>query len=73
MVTAGRAQNTAPDWREGVAKPFRAVILSASLREGITSISVAEGTRHQPTVRQSSAVALLHKIKIRHAGGLPFF
>lgn len=44
-LTAGVAQTTAPEWREGVAKPFRAVILSASLREMITSISVAEGDR----------------------------
>ncbi len=41
----GMAQAAASDWREGVAKPFRAVILSASLREVITNISVAEGDR----------------------------
>ena len=44
-ITAGMAQNSAPDWREGVAKPFRAVILSASLREVITNITVVEGDR----------------------------
>ena len=43
MLTPGMAQNSASEWREGVAKPFRAVILSASLREVITSITVAEG------------------------------
>lgn len=32
-------------WHEGVAKPFRTVILSASLREMITSIVVEEGDR----------------------------
>jgi membrane fusion protein, multidrug efflux system len=45
MLTAGKAQNSAPEWREGVAKPFRAVILSASLREVITNITVVEGDR----------------------------
>ncbi len=45
MLSAGRAQTAAPEWREGVAKPFRAVILSSSLREVITDISVAEGDR----------------------------
>ena len=44
-ITAGMAQNSAPEWREGVAKPFRAVILSASLREVITDITVVEGDR----------------------------
>lgn len=46
---SGMAQTPAasPEWREGVAKPFRAVILSASLREVITSIAVAEGDRVQ--------------------------
>lgn len=32
-------------WREGVTKPFRTVILSASLREVITKIVVEEGDR----------------------------
>jgi len=32
-------------WREGVAKPFRSVTLSASLREVITKIAVEEGER----------------------------
>ena len=45
MLTAGMAQNVAPEWRDGVAKPFRAVILSASLREVITKIAVVEGDR----------------------------
>lgn len=47
FVPPSMAQTEAPsnEWREGVAKPFRAVILSASLREMITSIAVQEGDR----------------------------
>lgn len=45
MHSVVMAENSAPEWREGVAKPFRAVILSASLREVITNIAVAEGDR----------------------------
>lgn len=47
LVPSGMAQTPAPstEWHEGVAKPFRAVILSASLREVITNIAVQEGDR----------------------------
>jgi RND family efflux transporter MFP subunit len=34
-----------PAFREGVAKPFKAVVMSASLREVITKINVEEGDR----------------------------
>lgn len=45
-VLTGQAQHaSSAGWREGVAKPFRTVILSASLREMITSIAVEEGDR----------------------------
>jgi RND family efflux transporter MFP subunit len=43
LVLPGQAQQAA--LREGVAKPFKVVTMSASLREMITSISVDEGDR----------------------------
>ena len=39
------AQDSPAGWHEGVAKAFRTVTLSASLREVITKISVQEGDR----------------------------
>ncbi|MDI1314241.1 efflux RND transporter periplasmic adaptor subunit [Prosthecobacter sp.] len=46
FILTAHGQDAASDsWHEGVAKPFRTVILSASLREMITSITVEEGDR----------------------------
>ncbi|MCB1279173.1 efflux RND transporter periplasmic adaptor subunit [Prosthecobacter sp.] len=46
FVAAAQTQDVArTEWRDGVAKPFRTVTLSASLREMITKIAVEEGDR----------------------------
>ena len=47
VVMAQTPASSSAEWREGVAKPFRAVVLSASLREVITNIAVKEGDRIQ--------------------------
>ena len=41
----GSAKAQQPGFREGVAKPFKVVTMSASLREVITKINVQEGDR----------------------------
>ncbi len=38
-------ENADSSWREGVAKPFKSITLSSSLREIITKIAVEEGDR----------------------------
>jgi RND family efflux transporter MFP subunit len=45
VLLSGFANAQQPAYREGVAKPFKVVIMSASLREVITKISVEEGDR----------------------------
>lgn len=61
LSTAGLAQTSpaSTEWREGVAKPFRSVVLSASLREVITRIAVAEGDR----VKEGQVIVNLESAK----------
>lgn len=58
-VVMAQTPASSSEWREGVAKPFRAVILSASLREVITSISVTEGER----VKEGQVIVNLESAK----------